>query len=376
MKLYTQHTLLAEIRRHIPAMSFDFAQKKIEPFVRIYKTATAGNTHQFRFYDEEIYTEVVNTAIRARKANPSDLNKAESDFCTLIKAINKPSVITVYTLQDAANDAGENVVSTYQYLSKNAKLGKVPVEFIETDSDRRVMDRDNYLKAIEFAKQDGPKARPTKKQETKKQQLPSVETTHQLFEAKYASSQYVHKCIREKFSLSTRAQCRAFMSRLIGFIPHYEFVRGMNTEIILDLKVADKFNEAAKSSDSITDLTRKVIALFSEAPKQRLYSLTEIAETVGIPRSDHDREEVRMLAASMHIGGVLANDTPHVFFTQSEMDSLVEVCKTSMAKATTPAPATKIETGSIAVTINGLTISLSKQDALKLAQSILNQIGG
>lgn len=375
MKLYTQNALLAEIRRHIPAMSFDFAQKKIEPFVRVYKTATTDNTHQFRFYDEEIYNEVVNTAIRARKANPSDLNKAESDFCTLIKAINNPSVITVYTLQDAANASGENVVSTYQYLTKNVKLGKVPVEFIETDSDRRVMDRDNYLKAIEFAKQEGPKARPTKKEEPKKQQ-PSVETTHQLFEAKYASSQYVHKGIREKFSLSTRAKCRAFMSRLIGFIPHYEFVRGMNTEIILDLKVADKFNEAAKSSDSITDLTRKVIALFSEAPKQRLYSLTEIAETVGIPRSDHDREEVRMLAASMHIGGVLVNDTPTVFFTQSEKDSLIEVCKTSMVKATAPVPATKIEQGNISVNINGLTISLSKQDALKLAQSILNQIGG
>ena len=376
MKLYTQHTLLAEIRRHIPAMSFDFAQKKIEPFVRVYKTATEVNTHQFRFYDDEVYNEIVNTAIRARKANPSDLNKAEADFCTLVKAINTPSVITVYTLQDAANACGENVVSTYQYLSKNAKLGQVPVEFIDTDSDRRVMDRDNYLKAIEFAKQDGPKARRTKKQEPKKQQQQSVEMTHQLFEAKYASSQYVHQGIREKFSLSTRAKCRAFMSRLIEFIPHYEFVRGVNTEIILDLKVADKFNEAAKSSESITDLTRKVIALFSEAPKQRLYSLTEIAETVGIPRSDHDREEVRMLAASMHIGGVLINDTPTVFFTPSERDSLIEVCKTSMVKATTPATATKIEQGNISVTVNGLTISLSKQDALKLAKSILNQIGG
>lgn len=373
MKLISQETLLKEIRRHIPAKHFDYAKKHVEPYVRVYRTDTSTNKKQYRLYDEETYNMVVNTAIRARKANPSSLEDAEKDFCTLIKAVNNPSVATIYTMQDAANQAGENPVSLYQFLVTSKCK---PFEFLDTDGSRiKFMDYENCMKAVEFAKQNGPKANKTKK-EPKKQQQPSVETTHQLFEAKYASSQYVHKCIREKFSLSTRAQCRAFMSRLIGFIPHYEFVRGMNTEVILDLKVADKFNEAAKSSDSITDLTRKVIALFSETPKQRLYSLTEIAESVGIPRSDHDREEVRMLAASMHIGGVLANDTPHVFFTQTERDSLIEVCKTSMAKATTPAPATKIEPGSISVTVNGLTISLSKQDALKLAQSILNQIGG
>lgn len=370
MKLYTQHTLLAEIRRHIPAQSFDFAQKKIEPFVRIYKTATTDNTHQFRFYDEEIYTEVVNTAIRARKANPSDLNKAESDFCTLIKAINNPSVITVYTLQDAANACGENVVSTYQYLSKNAKLGKVPVEFIDTDSDRRVMDRDNYLKAIEFAKQDGPKARPTKKQEPKKADHKPLADPQ--FPVRYAQPSYLYDAFTKKFGFETPYQCRTLLLSILSFVPHFIFNRNRQQDNLFSIEVADEILVKVAQSESVKDFQKRVISESTDFEVTRLFAMSDVADRAGIPRSVHDRSQVSTIATYLGIGGRLKSENPHVLFTDEEANAIAN----EFRKRRTEQPKTTQESGEVSVSINGLTISLSKQDALKLAQSILNQIGG
>lgn len=372
MRLYSQNSLLQEIRRHIPAKLFSFCSKYIEPYVLVYKTESA-NANQFRCYDEETYNEVVNTAIRARKANPTDIEKAEADFCTLVKAISRPGVVTLYTLSDVAKAAGPNDTSIYAYL---VSIENPPYDYLETDNGRRVrfLDRDNYLKAIEFAQKTGPKERFKQKDEPKKEPA-AAQNMQQLFETRYASSQYVHECIKERFSLGSRAQCRAFVNRLLDFLPHYIFVRGMNTEVLFDLAVADKFNEAAKASESIADLTRKLVALFAEAPKKKLYSLTEIAEMLGVPRNDHDREEVRMLAASLSIGGALASDQPTIFFTEEEKDAIIKAHKGKKA-APVDVQSPKAESGSVSVCVNGITISLSRADALKLAQSIINQIGG
>lgn len=371
MKLYNQNTMLAEIRRHIPAQAFDFAQKKIEPYVRVYKTATTDNSHQFRFYDEEVYSEVVNTAIRARKANPSDLKKAESDFCTLVKAINSPSVITVYTLQDAANDAGENVVSTYQYLSKNAKLGKVPIEFIETDSDRRVMDRDNYLKAIEFAKQEGPKARPTKKkQEPKKADHKPIADPQ--FPVRYAQPSYLYDAFIKKFGFETSYQCRTLLLSILSFIPHFIFNRSRQQDNLFSIEVADDILVKVAQSESVKDFQKRVISESKDFEVTRLFAMSDVANRAGIPRSVHDRSQVSTIATYLGIGGRLKSENPHVLFTDEEANAIAA----EFSKRRTEQPKATQESGDVSVSINGLTFNLTKQDALKIAQSIINQIGG
>ncbi len=370
MKLYNQHTMLAEIRRHIPAQSFDFAQKMIEPYVRVYKTDTAGNSHQFRFYDDEVYSEVVNTAIRARKANPSDLKKAEADFCTLVKAINNPSVITVYTLQDAANASGENVVSTYQYLSKNAKLGKVPVEFIETDSDRRVMDRDNYLKAIEFAKQDGPKARPTKKKEPKKADHKPLADPQ--FPVRYAQPSYLYEAFTKKFGFETPYQCRTLLLSILSFIPHFIFNRNRQQDNLFSIEVADEILVKVAQSESVKDFQKRVISESTDFEVTRLFAMSDVADRAGIPRSVHDRSQVSTIATYLGIGGRLKSENPHVLFTDEEVNAIVA----EFRKRRTEQPKVMQESGEVSVNINGLTFNLTKQDALKIAQSIINQIGG
>lgn len=370
MKLYNQNTMLAEIRRHIPAPAYDFAQKNIEPFVRVYKTATADNAHQFRFYDEEVYHEVVNTAIRARKANPSDLKKAESDFCTLVKAINNPSVITVYTLQDAANASGENVVSTYQYLSKNAKLGKVPVEFIETDSDRRVMDHDNYMKAIEFAKQDGPKARPTKKKEPKKAEHKPLADPQ--FPVRYAQPSYLYDAFTKKFGFETSYQCRTLLLSVLAFIPHFIFNRNRQQDNLFSIEVADEILVKVAQSESVKDFQKRVISESTDFEVTRLFAMSDVADRAGIPRSVHDRTQVSTIATYLGIGGRLKSENPHVLFTDEEANAITAEFK----KRRTEQPKATQESGEVSVSINGLTFNLSKQDALKIAQSIINQIGG
>lgn len=375
MKLFNQNTLLAEVRRHIKAAPFDFAQKYIEPYVRIYKTATAENSHQFRFYDEETYNEVVNTAIRARKANPSDLKKAESDFCTLVKAIDKPSVITVYTLQDAANASGENVVSTYQYLSKNAKIGKVPVEFIETDSDRRVMDRDNYLKAIEFAKQDGPKARPTKKKEPKTQEPKKAEhkpIADPQFPVRYTQPSYLYEAFTKKFGFETPYQCRTLLLSILSFVPHFLFSRSRQQDNIFSIEVADELLVKVAESESAKDFQKRVINESKDFEVVRLFAMSDVADRAGIPRSVHDRSQVSTIATYLGVGGRLKSENPHVLFTDEEANAIAE----EFRKRRTEQPKATQESGEVSVCINGLTFNLNKQDALKIAQSIINQIGG
>lgn len=368
MKLYAQITLLEEIRRHIPALAYDFVQKKIEPFVRVYKTATEDNTRQFRFYDEEVYSEVVNTAIRARKANPSDLRKAESDFCTLVKAINNPSVITVYTLQDVANASGENVVSTYQYLAKNAKSGNVPVEFIDTDSDRRVLDRDNYLKVLEFVKQEGPKARPPKKHEPKKVEKKQADDK---FPVRYATPSYLYDAFRQKFGFDNSSQCRTLMTSVLNFVPHFVFNRNRQQDNFFTIEVADELKVKIAQSESVKDFQRKVIGESKDFELVRLFTMADVADRAGITRSVHDRSQVSAVASYLGVGGRVNSDSTYVLFTNEEAEAVAEECRRRKPEP----PKEEQASGEISVSINGLTFNLGKEEALKIAQTIINQLG-
>lgn len=190
MKLISQDTLLKELRRHIPAKHYDFSNKNVEPYLKVYRTDSSTHLRQYRFFDEETYNMVVNTAIRARKANPSSLESAENDFCSLIKAINKPSVETIYTLQDAADQTGKNPVSSYQFLSTTHCK---PFDFLDTNGTRvKFMDYENYLKAIDFVKQNGPKAHKTKQEPKKADNKPIA---NQQLPVRHAQPSYVHVSI-------------------------------------------------------------------------------------------------------------------------------------------------------------------------------------
>jgi hypothetical protein len=369
MKLISQETLLKEIRRHIPAKHFDYAKKHIEPYVRVYRTESTANKKQFRLYDEETYNMIVNTAIRARKANPSSLEDAEKDFCTLIKAVNNPSVATIYTMQDAANQAGENQVSLHQFLVKSECK---PFDFLDTDGSRiKFMDYENYMKAVEFAKQDGPKARPTKKkQEPKKAEHKPLADPQ--FPVRYAQPSYLYDAFTKKFGFETQYQCRTLLHSVLSFVPHFIFNRNRQQDNLFSIEVADEILVKVAQSESVKDFQKRVISESTDFEVTRLFAMSDVADRAGIPRSVHDRSKVSTIATYLGVGGRLKSENPHVLFTDEEANAIAN----EFQKRRTEQPKATQESGEVSVSINGLTFSLSKQDALKIAQSIINQIGG
>lgn len=367
MKLISQDTLLKEIRRHIPAKYYDFSKKNIEPYLRVYRTNSEDHRHQYRFFDEDTYNMVVNTAIRARKANPSSLADAENDFCTLIKDINKPSVDTIYTMQDAANQAGENPVSLYQFLVTSKCK---PFEFLDTDGSRvKFMDYENYLKAVEFAKQNGPKAHKTTQEPKKADHKPIADPQ---FPVRYAQPSYLYDAFIKKFGLETPYQCRTLLLSILSFVPHFIFNRSRQQDNLFSTEVADDILVKVAQSESVKDFQRRVISESKDFEVTRLFAMSDVADRAGIPRSVHDRSQVSTIASYLGIGGRLKSENPHVLFTDEEANAIAA----EFRKRRTEQPKDTQESSDVSVSINGLTFNINKQDALKIAQSIINQIGG
>lgn len=367
MKLISQETLLKEIRRHIPAKHFDYAKKHVEPYVHVYRTESTANKNQYRLYDEETYNMIVNTAIRARKANPSSLEDAEKDFCTLIKAINNPLVDTIYTMQDAASHAGENQVSLYQFLVKSDCK---PFDFLDTDGSRiKFMDYENYMKAVEFAKQNGPKAHKAKQEPKKAEKKPLADPQ---FPVRYAQPSYLYEAFTKKFGFETPYQCRTLLLSILSFIPHFIFNRNRQQDNLFSIEVADEILVKVAQSESVKDFQKRVISESTDFEVTRLFAMSDVADRAGIPRSVHDRSQVSTIATYLGIGGRLKSENPHVLFTDEEANAIVA----EFRKRRTEQPKVMQESGEVSVNINGLTFNLTKQDALKIAQSIINQIGG
>lgn len=371
MKLYSAQTLATEIRRHIPAPRFDFVSKKIVPYVHAYATDTDGSTHHYTFFDQETFTEVVNTAIRARKANPTDLEKAQNDFIALVRNIGKPNLETVYTLVDVSKASGIKEGTAYLWL--HGHLENAPFEFIETDSIKcRILDKSNFSKAVAYLKEYGPKTRyNTTKVHTKPVQKKEPS------EVRYVTLDVVYKALTSKFGMD-KAQTRSCLNGLRDFVPMCKIRRGNAFEGVFQKEVADALIKTIDESYDSRDFVKRSINLYDHPTTQLLYTATDLAKAVNFDLSGHDYAPLHTFIMSLGIGGIFDRDRGSLLFTEDDKNVFIEAYnnKCGKDKVTEHIAEPKTSDSVVRISINGLDLSLSKQEALKVAQSIMNQIGG
>lgn len=369
--LHTAQTLAAEIRRHIPAPRFDFVAKKIVPYVHAYSTNTDGSARHFTFFDENTFTEIVNTAIRARKANPTDLEKAQADFIALVRNIGKPNMETVYTLVDVAKASCLNGTTAYIWL--HGHLENAPFEFMETDSTKlRILDKSNFIKAVAFLKEYGPK---TCYNVTKAH----TETVQKIepSEVRYVTLDVVYKALASKFGMDT-AQTRSCLNGIRDFVPMCKIQRGKSFEGVFPKEVADALVKAIGESYDNREFVKRAINLYDHPTTQLLYTATDLAKAVNFDLTGHDYAPLHTFIMSLKIGGHFDRDRGCLLFTEEDKNIFIEAynSKYGKDKVTEQMPEPKTSDSVVRISINGLDLILSKQEALKVAQSIMNQIGG
>lgn len=392
MKLYTAQSLVNEVRRHINIAGYTCFSKVIAPYVRTYATQTGGNKNQFTFVDETTYTEVVNTAIRARKANPADIEKADKDFALLVQNIEKPSVERVYTLIDVANDSQLNPTSAYMWLRNSIKTPDclLPFKFLETNSIRvQVLDEYGYKNAIEYVNEYGPK-RYTRETGEKK---PEIETEPEdaegvekegtgLGQCRYTSLEAIYTAMSNKFGFEYH-QSRTCLNGISDYLPMCRVRRGKQYDRFFTIEVADELIKLIESCDSSKDFVRKAINLYEHSDIQELYSITDVAQSVNYSFKMHDYSPLLVFAYSLGIGGRF-KDRAGYLFTAEEKEQFVSAYNQKHAKPETPKaePQPKLEPiaqpktddGLVHLCISGLDLKLGRVEALKIAQSIMNQL--
>ena len=378
MKLYTSYSLHIEIRRHIQAKSFAFIYANVAPFVHAY-IAGAENKKQFTFFSESTYNAVLNTAIRARKANPTDIVAAENDFCTLVKTIEAPERTHVYTLADVAQNCGLNARTAHLWL---LTLKEHPFDFIETNSGRfSVLDEENYRKALEFAKANGPKPRPKTEEATtaepvKEQMTEPTPVSEQ--EYRYTTLDTLYKALSDKFGMDN-SQTRSCLNGLRDFVPMCRAKRGTTYEGMFTVEVADALVKAVGESSDSRDFIKRAINMYDHPETTELYTLTDIGKTVGHDFRLHDYAPLFTFALSIGIGGLFDRDRRSILFTAEEKEQFIEAYKQKYSK---PEPELKLEPiaqpktadGLVHLCISGLDLKLGRVEALKIAQSIMNQL--
>ena len=369
--LHTAQTLLTEIRRHIPAPRFDFVSKKIAPYVHAYATNTDGSTRHYTFFDENTFTRIVNTAIRARKANPTDLEKAQEDFIALVRNIEKPNMETVYTLIDVAKASCLNETTAYMWLLGH--LENAPFEFIETDSTRcRVLNNSNFFKAVAYLKEYGPKTR----YNTTKVPAETVQKIEPS-EVRYVTLDVVYKALASKFGMD-KAQTRSCVNGLRDFVPMCKIQRGKFFEGVFPREVADDLVKTIDESYDSRDFVKRTINLYDHPKTQLLYTATDLAKAVNFDLAGHDYAPLHTFIMSLGIGGRFDRDRGSLLFTEEDRSIFIEAynSKYGKDKATEPITEPKTSNSVVRISINGLDLNLNKAEALKIAQSIMNQIGG
>lgn len=384
MKLYTAYSLLTEIRRHITAKSFTFILENVKPFVHAYY-AESENKKQFTFFTEETYNAVVNTAIRARKANPTDIDAAENDFCTLVKTIEKPEKTRVYTLANVAQNCGLNAATAHVWLTK---LKEHPFDFIETNSGRfNVLDEENYPKALEFAKANAPRPRPKteKTEETVtepvKEPMTKTSSTEQVY--RYTTLDTLYNALDDEFGMD-RAQARSCLNGLRDFIPLCRTKRGTSYETIFTVEVADALVKTVGESSDSRDFVKRAINMYDHPETTELYTLTDISKVICNGFRIHDYAPLYTFALSIGVGGLYDRDRNSILFTAEEKEQFIEAYKQKYSKAEPPKaePQPKLEPiaqpktddGLVHLCISGLDLKLGRVEALKIAQSIMNQL--
>lgn len=391
MKLYTAQSLVNEVRRHINIMGYTCFSKVIAPYVRTYVTQTEGNRNQFAFVDETTYNEVVNTAIRARKANPADIEKADKDFALLVQDIEKPSVERIYTLVDVANDSQINSSSAYIWLRNSLKIPDyLPVKFIETNSTRlQVLDADEYKKAIEYVNEYGPKPRPRETSEEKPEIEPESENVEVvkregtgLGQCRYTSLETIYTALSNKFGFEYH-QARTCLNGISDYVPMCKARRGKQYDRFFTIEVAEKILDLIENCDSSKDFVRKAINLYEHSEVQELYSITEVAQSFNYNFKLHDYSPLLVFAYSLGIGGGF-KDRSGYLFTAEEKEQFIEAYKQKYSKSeqTKAEPQPKLEPiaqpktddGLVHLCISGLDLKLGRVEALKIAQSIMNQL--
>lgn len=376
MKLYTSYSLLTEIRRHIQAKSFTFTYASVTPFVHSY-FAESENKRQFTFFSEETYSAIINTAIRARKANPTDIDAAENDFCTLVKTIETPEKTRVYTLANVAQNCGLNVKTAHLWLTT---LKEYPFSFIETNSGRfNVLDEENYRKALEFTKANAPKPRPkTEEPVTEPVKEPMTEQVY-----RYTTLDTLYKALSDKFGMDS-SQTRSCLNGLRDFVPMCRAKRGTAYEGMFTVEVADALVKAVGDSSDSRDFVKRAINMYDHPETTELYTLTDIGKTVGHDFHLHDYAPLFTFALSLDIGGLFDRDRRSILFTAEEKEQFIEAYRQKYVKPEPPKaePQPKLEPiaqpktadGLVHISINGLDLKLGRVEALKIAQSIMNQL--
>lgn len=391
MKLYTAQSLVNEVRRHINLRGYACFSKVIAPYVHTYVTQTEENRIQFAFVNETTYNEVVNTAIRARKANPADIEKADKDFALLVQNIEEPSVERIYTLVDVANDSQLNSTSAYVFLRNSLKMPDgSPYRFIETNSTRvQVLDADEYKKAIEYVNEYGPKPHTRETSEEK----PEIEAEPEIAEAvkregtrlgqcRYTSLETIYTALSNKFGFEYH-QARTCLNGIRDYIPMCKARRGKQYDRFFTIEVAEKLLDLIENCDSSKDFVRKAINLYENSEVQELYSITEVAQSFNYNFKLHDYSPLLVFAYSLGIGGCF-KDRSGYLFTAEEKEQFViaykqRQVKTEKQKAEPqpklePIAQPKTADGLVHISINGLDLKLGRVEALKIAQSIMNQL--